>query len=181
MPRHIAFLRAINVGGHTVKMDQLRTLFEELGLKDVETFIASGNVIFRSPAKSASLETKIERHLHRALGYEVDTFIRTDGEVAAVAGYRPFGDTPGDFAGSLVVGFLRNPCDAATSRALIALSTAIDDLHVNGRELYWRTAGGQSDSTLSNALFERTLKGKATFRNINTVMRLAARYPAKDA
>ena len=179
MPRHIAFLRAINVGGHTVKMSQLITLFEELGFKDVETFIASGNVIFRSPAKSASLETRIERHLHQALGYAVDTFIRTDDEVAAVAGYRPFKGTPEGFAGSLVVGFVRAPLDAATGRAILALRTEIDDLHVNGREVYWRTAGGQSDSTLGNALFERALKGKATFRNINTVTRLAARYPIK--
>ena len=128
---------------------------------------------------SGSLESKIERHLHRALGYEVDTFIRTDGEVAAVAGYRPFKNTPESFTGSLVVGFLRGSLDAAAGRAILALRTGIDDLHINGRELYWRTAGGQSDSTLSNALFERTLKGKATFRNINTVMRLAARYPVK--
>ena len=181
MPRHIAFLRAINVGGHTVKMDQLRELFEELGLKEVETFIASGNVIFRSPAKSAALEAKVERHLRQALGYDVDTFIRTDEEVTAVAGYRPFKDIPAGFAGSLVVGFLRGPVDATTSRAILALRTEVDDLHLNGRELYWRTAGGQSDSTLSNALFERTLKGKATFRNINTVTRLAARYPVKGS
>ena len=92
MPRHIAFLRAINVGGHTVKMDLLCRLFEELGLKDVETFIASGNVIFRSPAKSASLEVKVERHLRQALGYEVATFIRNEAEIAAVAAYRPFKD-----------------------------------------------------------------------------------------
>jgi len=181
MPRHIAFLRAINVGGHTVTMDRLRQLFTGLGLKDVETFIASGNVIFSSAARSASLEAKVERHLHDALGYEVATFIRSEAEVAAVAGYRAFKDTPTGFKGALVVGFLREPLDAATKRAVLALKTDIDDLHVNGRELYWRTAGGQSDSTLSNALFERTLKGKATFRNINTVTRLAARYPIKGA
>jgi len=179
MPRHIAFLRAINVGGHTVRMDLLCRLFEELGLKDVETFIASGNVIFRSPAKSASLEVRVERHLHQALGYEVATFIRNEAEIAAVAAYRPFKHLPADFTGALVVGFLREPLDAATRRAVLALKTEIDDLHVNGRELYWHTTGGQSDSTLSNALFERTLKGKATFRNINTVTRLAARYPIK--
>lgn len=177
MPRHIAFLRAINVGGHTVTMARLRDLFEELGLKEVETFIASGNIIFSSAAKSATLETRLEKHLHQALGYEVATFIRSDAEVAAVARYRPFKDTPADFAGALVVGFLRAPLDAATKKAILALKTDIDDLHVNAREVYWRTAGGQSDSTLSNALFERTLKGKATFRNINTVTRLAARYP----
>ncbi len=178
MPRHIAFLRAINVGGHTVKMDRLAALFTELGLKDVETFIASGNVIFSSAARSTSLEAKIERHLHEALGYEVHTFIRSDAEVASVAGYRAFKDTPADFAGALVVGFLREPLDAATTRAVLALKTDIDNLHVNGRELYWRTAGGQSDSKLTNAFFERTLKGRVTFRNINTVTRLAARYPA---
>ena len=177
MPRHIAFLRAINVGSHTVTMDRLGKLFRELGLKDVETFIASGNVIFRSPAKSASLETKVERHLHQALGYEVATFIRTDAEVASIAGYRPFRDTPPDFAGSLVVGFLRGPIDAATTRAIVALKTEVDALHVNGRELYWRTAAVMSDSTLSYAHFERILKGRATFRNVNTVARLAARYP----
>jgi uncharacterized protein (DUF1697 family) len=46
MNKHIAFLRAINVGGHTVKMDTLRQLFESLGFTNVETFLASGNVIF---------------------------------------------------------------------------------------------------------------------------------------
>lgn len=179
MPRHIAFLRAINVGSHTVTMDRLGKLFRELGLKDVETFIASGNVIFNSAAKPASLEAKLERHLQQALGYEVATFIRTDAEVARVAGHVPFKDTPAGFAGALVVGFLRQPLDAATKKAVLALSTTVDALHVNDRELYWRTARGQSDSTLTYALFERTLKGKATFRNINTVMRLAARYPIK--
>lgn len=178
MPRYIAFLRAINVGGHTVKMDRLKELFEALGLKDVETFIASGNVIFRSGAKAPALEAKVERHLLAALGYEVRTFVRSEAEVAAIARYKPFGTLPADFTGAMVVGFLRGPLDNPTAKAVLDLKTAIDDLHVHGRELYWRTAGGQSDSTLTNALFERTLKGRATFRNINTVTRLAARYPA---
>ena len=118
MPRHVAFLRAINVGGHTVTMERLRGLFGELGLREVETFIASGNVIFSSTAKAASLEAKLERHLHRALGYEVATFIRSDAEVERVAAYRAFKETPGDFAGAMVVGFLRQPLDAATTRAV---------------------------------------------------------------
>ena len=69
MPKYVAFLRAINVGGHTVKMEHLRILFEELGFENVETFIASGNVIFDSKTKSTkTLETKIEKHLRQALG-----------------------------------------------------------------------------------------------------------------
>src|SRR6185369_8391120 len=63
MPKYVAFLRAINVGGHVVKMDQLRALFEALGFANVETFIASGNVIFDSKSKNvAALERKIDRH-----------------------------------------------------------------------------------------------------------------------
>ena len=52
MPRFFAFLRAINVGGHNVTMEKLRGLFEASGFKDVETFIASGNVIFTSNSKT---------------------------------------------------------------------------------------------------------------------------------
>ena len=69
MPKFVAFLRAINVGGHLVKMDQLRSLLEELGFVNVETFIASGNVIFESRAgATAPLERKIERVLRDGLG-----------------------------------------------------------------------------------------------------------------
>ena len=80
MTLYIAFLRAINVGGRTVKMDRLRGLFEQVGYADVETFIASGNVIFRSPAEDTqALERQIEAHLAASLGYEVAAFVRTRG------------------------------------------------------------------------------------------------------
>ena len=85
MQRYIAFLRAINVGGHTVKMDALRVLFESLGFINVETFIASGNVLFETPdGDPQEMETKIEACLRSALGYEVATFIRTRAELAAI-------------------------------------------------------------------------------------------------
>ena len=86
MTRYVAFLRGLNVGGHTVKMDALRKHFEDLGFENVSTFIASGNVIFETKdAKPAALEKKIEQALERALGYEVATFLRTDKEVAQIA------------------------------------------------------------------------------------------------
>ena len=88
MSRWIAFLRAINVGGHTVKMNHLRQLFESLGYSSVETFIASGNVVFEAASKNAGmLEKKIENGLREALDYEVATFIRTDAELADIANY----------------------------------------------------------------------------------------------
>src|SRR5512141_1995213 len=91
MPKYVAFLRAINVGSHTVKMDQLRSLFEALKFANVETFIASGNVIFDvKTTNTQSLERKIEKHLEQSLGYEVVTFVRSIPELQEIANYRPF-------------------------------------------------------------------------------------------
>jgi Uncharacterized protein conserved in bacteria len=78
MPRYIAFLRAINVGGHVVKMDHLKKLLESVNLSNVETFIASGNAIFESSGRTPKvLKKKIADCLLKDLGYEVATFIRT--------------------------------------------------------------------------------------------------------
>src|SRR6476620_3177756 len=91
MPQYIAFLRDINVGGHTVKMEALRKHFEALEFSNCETFIASGNVIFDAPGEGdRELEKKIERHLRTSLGYEVATFIRSAPELAKIAEYQPF-------------------------------------------------------------------------------------------
>jgi uncharacterized protein (DUF1697 family) len=177
MPRLIAFLRAINVGGHTVTMAQLRKEFEAVGLTDVETFIASGNVIFTSrPTDVPALEKKIEARLRASLGYEVATFVRTDADVAAVARYKPFKEVQVKNAVAFCVGFLEKPLDAAGVRALMAFKTDIDDFHTKGREVYWLCRKKQSESRFSNANMERALKIRATFRGINTVTRLAAKH-----
>ncbi len=177
MSRLVAFLRAINVGGHTVTMERLHGLFDGLGFKDVETFIASGNVIFTSRAGGVrGLEAKIEARLEDALGYEVKTFIRTGAEVAAVASYPPFAASRLQAAGALNIAFLAEPPGAAGVRGLMALRTDIDDFHVHGREIYWLREKKPSESTFSNAVLERTLKVRATIRGANTVSRLSARY-----
>jgi uncharacterized protein (DUF1697 family) len=116
MPRFIAFSRAINVGGRNVTMAALRAQFEALGFSNVETFIASGNVIFEAASRdSAALQRKIEAHLAKSLGYEVSTFVRTDAEVAAIACYRPFTEKKLESALAFNVAFLAEPMDAATS------------------------------------------------------------------
>ena len=64
----VAFLRAINVGGHVVTMETLRKHFGALGLREVETFIASGNVLFDSPERNtAAIERRVETHLAATL------------------------------------------------------------------------------------------------------------------
>jgi uncharacterized protein (DUF1697 family) len=177
MPRFIAFLRAINVGGHVVTMAELRALFEALGFKNVETFIASGNVIFESRATdTGAMERQIEGRLLKALGYEVVTFVRTDAEVAAIARYRPFKAPQVQSAGAFCVGFLAEPLAAEGRKSLMALKTDIDDFHVNSREVYWLCRTRQSESTFSNVRFEKLTKARVTFRGVNTVAKLATKY-----
>jgi len=178
MPRRIAFLRAINVGGHNVKMDELKSLFAALGFGGVETFIASGNVIFDAEGDAVELEARIERQLRESLGYEVATFLRTPAEVADVAACEPFAAAePGTAEVQAVsVGFTRRaPGDEARERAM-TLQTATDAFHLRGRELYWACRTRVSDSKITNARLEKALGMPATFRNVTTVRKLAAKY-----
>lgn len=177
MPRYIAFLRAINVGGHTVKMDRLRALFAEMGFTNVETFIASGNVIFdTATTDTAALEREIEAGLHAALGYRVDTFIRTPAELAIVAANRPFNDTDHTAPHTLYVAFVGSAPDEGARARVLALANEVDAFHVDGRELYWLRRDEVGESAMSGAVIEKALGGPATVRNMRTVARLAAKY-----
>ena len=178
MPRLVAFLRAINVGGHTVKMDGLRRLFESLGFSRVETFIASGNVVFETTSRNTrTLEGKIEKRLKETLGYEVATFIRTDAELADIANYQPFRPSELEAAVALNIAFLAEPLDDESERKLMALRTDIDDFRAHGREVYWLCRKKQSESSFSNAVLEKTLGRPSTLRGANTVRQMTVKFP----
>lgn len=176
MPRHVAFLRAINVGGRVVKMDRLRTLFEGMRFDDVETFIASGNVLFDARSTDAdALERRIEQELQKALGFEVLTFVRTPDEIKAAATYEPFGDaTALPQAHATYIGFLKSPPTKDAEQKLMAYRSPIDDLHVRNREVYWRALKHLRETPISGAILEKTL-GPATLRNVTTVRKLAGK------
>lgn len=178
MPKYVAFLRAINVGGHTVKMDHLRSLFEGMGFANVETFIASGNVIFDSRSRNTTaLERKIEKHLRDALGYEVATFVRATSEVAAVANSKPFSAADLDGTGTMLyIGFLANTPDDQVKQKLLSFCGEIDEFRLEGREVYWLCRKKFRESEFSGALLERTLGMRATLRNSNTVKKIAEKY-----
>jgi uncharacterized protein (DUF1697 family) len=178
MPKYVAFLRAINVGGHIVKMDHLRQLFEALGFSNVETFIASGNVIFDSPSKNRkSLEQKIEGLLEETFGYPVDTFVRSTTELAQIEQYKPFPDPELNADGNtLYILFTRNEPSAESKQKVLILSSDVDYFQVHGREVYWLSRKKISESKISGVQLARALGMSATMRNVNTVRRLATKY-----
>jgi len=178
MPRHVALLRGINVGGHRVKMDRLREMFEELGFDHVTTFIASGNVIFSTESDDAdALQAMIENYLASRLGYDVPTFIRSPAELEAIAAHPwdepPKGQTPDS---SLYVIFLEKPASAELSAAFQGLNSEMDDFEVSGREVYWRIQGKMTDSPLFAGGLEKVTKNVPnTTRNMTTLRRLVAK------
>lgn len=164
-------------------MARLREIFEEMGLVDVATYIASGNVIFTAAGKdadSARLVERIETGLRTSLGYDVTTFLRTGDELVRVARHEPF---PGKDAGkALSVAFLREAPDPATAERFLALRGERDDFEVRGREVYWLARDGISGSA-AWAPLEKLLAGGGTMRNINTVRKIAERFfatPERD-
>lgn len=178
MPRHFAFLRAINVGGRTVRMERLRATFEHMGFAGVETFIASGNVAFEAGRQAtASLERRIEAGLRETLGYEVETFVRSSRELADIVGREAFDPAAAATAHAVYVLLLSTPLQAAARDRLLAAQTATDEFRVFGRDLYWLCRVPVTDSPFSGPLLGKLLGGaKTTSRNLKTMRRLAAKY-----
>lgn len=185
MPQHIAFLRGINLGHRRIKMDELRAHFAAMNFTAVETFIASGNVIFETKSRdTGKLADSIQRHLHAALGYEVDTFVRTRAELATIAAFRPFAPADMDPPENTVhCGFLREALPPAQARGLEACGSEVDAFRVEGREYYWLCRRIKTHE--SKIWADRALKAlklpSSSMRNLTTVRKLAALYPAGSA
>lgn len=174
MPRYLAFLRAINVGGHTVTMARLKQLFEGEGLSDVTSYLASGNLAFRSRSTaSAALERRLERTLYQALGFEVATFLRSEAELLAAQAHRPYSPAEIATAHTLCIGFIARSLDQAALPRLQALCNEIDQYRVHGRELYHRCTTGLGQSTVTNKALEKALGQPVTMRNLKTVAKVA--------
>ncbi|MCB8932525.1 MAG: DUF1697 domain-containing protein [Fimbriimonadaceae bacterium] len=173
--RYAAFLRAINVGGRNVPMARLKAILESLGLRDVRTVIASGNVVFETDDSNVKrIEVRIERALHDAVGWVADTFVRTPEELRGAIAACPFSASEIEGSGAYVIAFLHEEPEPEVQARLEGLESDADRLVVRGRELYWLCATRQSDSKFSNAVLERVLGNRATMRGLPTLERVLA-------
>lgn len=180
MARFVAFLRGINVGGHRVKMDDMREAFRACGVEDVSTFLASGNVSFSTDrADPDALRGEIEAHLDDRFGFEVPIVLRTVEEVAALAAFGP--DVPGfDVDGySHYVVLLDEAPTTGVRDALGGMESEMDRFVFTDREAHWLVPGKLSDSPLFGRGIDQAFRGlRHTMRNVNTLRRLAKREAA---
>lgn len=172
MPVLISLLRGINVGGHKIiKMDALRALYASLGMRDVRTYIQSGNVVCRS-AKRATLplETQIEKAIESAFGFHSDVMLRTVDDMRAVVEANPFAGRAGIEPDKLAAVFLRGAPGRKADEILARIPRRNEELRLVGRELFVYFPDGMGQSK-TPAGFERAL-GTFTARNWNTVRKL---------
>jgi uncharacterized protein (DUF1697 family) len=173
MTTYVALLRGINLGARNkVSMPDLRALFADLGAEDVETYVQSGNVVFRSAVSPAKLAAAIEKGIRRDLGLDVTVLVRTQRELAKLVAANPFADRTKELT-KLHVTFLADKPDSTRVRKLDPTLAEPDEFHVIGQEVYLHCPNGYGRSKLSNAYFEKQLDVRATTRNWRTVTKLA--------
>jgi len=171
MPTYISMLRGINVGGHKrIKMDQLRSSLEALGLNDVKTYIQSGNVVFKTAkASSAALSRKIETKIARVFGFPVSVITRTSDDMETIVKSNPFLNAQGIDPEKLHIAFLSQPPAASALTKLEALMLSPDQFRCLGQELYLYLPNGVSGSVLMKNPLDRVLAVVTTTRNWRTV------------
>jgi uncharacterized protein (DUF1697 family) len=167
----------MNVGGHRLTNEELRSHFEAMGFAEVRTFRASGNVVFDAQHEPLpKMTARIELALAGALGYEVPTFLRTASEVRAIAAAQPFAPAQVDASkGKLQVTLLSAAPAKRVREQVLALATDADRLAFVERELYWLPSGGILDSALDLKAIARLL-GPGTTRTKGTVEQIAGKH-----
>jgi uncharacterized protein (DUF1697 family) len=174
MPVIISMLRGVNVGAHNrIKMDALRAVYESLGLRDPQTYVQSGNVIFRTDRRDlAALATRIEAAIERGFGFRPSVILRTTSELRDAIARNPFAKRSGIEPSKLLVNFLASDPGAETRKQVLSLKTEPEQLRMDGRELYIYFPNGMVRPKMSWAVLERTLKVPGTGRNWNSVTKL---------
>jgi len=176
--RMVAFLRAVNVGGRTVKSPQLIQSFHTLGFENVTTFLVSGNVLFSGTTKAVpKLRGRIEAQLLSDLGFQTQVILRSMEQVAAIADLNPFQLTEVEKEGYTVnVALFLEPPSSAMQKEVLKLKGDYDDFAFDGTEMYWLCRG---EKISVSPLFSNNRLAKAaseinTIRNIRTMKRIVA-------
>jgi uncharacterized protein (DUF1697 family) len=174
MQTYIAILRGINVSGQKrMLMADLKALFEALKFTGVQTYIQSGNVIFKTKEEDDTLlAAKIEKAIAKKYGFEVPVIIRTTAELASVISRNPLLKNKKVNMERVYVTFLAGVPEKAKAAEIEKLSFAPDEFIIDGKEVFLHIPVAYGETKLSNNFFEKKLKVTATTRNWATVNKL---------
>lgn len=166
--RYAIFLRGVNVGGVKVPSADLKTVLAGLGLDDVKTYVASGNVTCTSSLKAGELKSTVEKALSATFSYDAKVLVFAHEELAAIVRGYPFDDDAEHHRYAVL-------CDsAATSKELAAATVGdMEKVSAHGRTLYWRCPKGSTlDTPFSKFSSAKRFREVTTTRNLNTVEKM---------
>ncbi len=182
MTVYVSLLRAMNVGGRSIKMDALRAIHESLGLTDVTTLLQSGNVVFSYAEKNrASLAKKIEDAIARECGFHSTVMLRDAAALRKIVKENPFPDAAENDPSHLVVMFLASTPDKDAAKRLAEAYEGPEEIRIRGDNATITYPNGIGRSKLTNALLEKQLGVAGTARNWNTVTKLLALAETREA
>jgi len=174
MPAVIAMLRAVNLVSHNrIKMDALCSLCTSLKLRDPQTYVQSGNVVFGTNERNlAKVSKQIADGIEREFGFRTEVIVRSTAEMRDVVARNPFAKRRSIEPGKLLVLFFSGQPGLEARERIQSIKADREELHLDGRELYIYFPDGQGRSKVSTATIERMLKTPGTGRNWNSVTKL---------
>ncbi len=175
MSRYVALLRGINVGGNgVVRMAALRAAFEAQGLRDVATYIQSGNVLFTSGERSAALVRRIERGLSKTLGFPATVVLRSREQLRAVVAGAPegFGARPERYRYDVV--FLKEPLSPSEALAAAPRNPEVDEVSAGRGVLYFSRLAREASRSRMSRIVALPIYRRMTIRSWSTTTRLLA-------
>ncbi len=174
MPTFISLFRGINVGGnHKIKMNDLKKLYYELGLEDVQTYIQSGNVVFKSADSDVThIHQQIVESIAQTFGFRVEIIVRTSTELQDIIAKNPFQGQQEKATQWVTVMFLTTTPEKAAQENLLKTYVGPEEIFFLDKEIYIYYTEGMGRSKLSNNFIEKKLKVGGTTRNWNTILQL---------
>ena len=173
MNTKIAILRGINVGGkRKILMTDLKSLCEKLGLKNVKTYIQSGNLIFNSDRKNSDIENDLEKAITQKFGFDVLVIVRTEKELEISISNNPFFNNNADI-NQLHLTFLKEKPKKCNFEKTLTNNYESDKFKIDDKDVFILCTGKYHESKLTNNFFEKQLKVGATTRNWKTVLKLS--------
>ena len=174
--RIAAFLRGVNVGGHRkLPMAALRMVLQERGLRDVATYLQSGNIVCTSMVDAAATAALIHGAIEAEFGFSCPVIVRDHAAMQAVLAAHPFAAEETDPT-RLHVFFADAEFDAAGIAAIDPKRFGVDRCAAIGRELYLHTPKGLGQTKLTIDVFERALGCSFTQRNWRSVQAVASLF-----
>jgi uncharacterized protein (DUF1697 family) len=174
MPRYLALLRGINVGGNNlIRMKDLKTCFEAQGLEDVVTYIQSGNVLFSSDERSAAaLTARIEQTLASTFDYKASLLLRTQKQMREIVAGAPdgFGESPDLYRYDVI--FLYPTLESAETLKVVPMREGVDEGHAGPGVLYYSRLVAKAAQSRLTKLISMPIYKSVTIRNWNTTTKL---------